>query len=211
MSRWAVRPNVRECSRDGKCEVHDLCIGCIEPLPITINHSRESSNMDHESKIAYLKAISDEANTVARVICAQMGVSEAEFARAKAARAKAAETASAPRPGQFNLRQFSSAGATAIMAANASGKFLPVAGRDDFSDDRSNADDDETSESHRVGFAADLLNCEVSGESGSGCVHGDCDHVGRAVDCLTGFMRDEAARKRNLADAGKSHSVRFVA
>lgn len=82
----------------------------------------------------------------------------------------------------------------------------------DFSDDRVNTDaDGETSESHRVGYASDLLNCAVSGEAGPGCSHGDIDHVQRAVDCLQGHMADEAQRKKNLADAGRMHSVRFTA
>lgn len=162
----------------------------------------------NETKIAKLRALTADIEQRHAAIHNRLGVSEDEFARAKAARAKP----SAPISGKskdFNLMgQFSSDGARAIVAANAGGKFLPIASRDDFSDDRSNADDGETSESHRVGYASDLLNCQVAGNVD--CVHGDVDHVAKAVDCLTGYMADDAMRKRNLADAGRAHTVRFA-
>jgi hypothetical protein len=80
--------------------------------------------------------------------------------------------------------------------------------RDDFSDD--SADDDDTSEHSNLGMAADLINCEISGDSGPGCGH-NCDHVQRATECLQNYARDEAMRKRNLDDASKTtHSIRFA-
>jgi hypothetical protein len=166
---------------------------------------------DHERKIALLRADADKADAVVTAICTRLGVSEDEYAVARTARARPAAPVSV-RSKDFNLGQFSSAGATAILAANATGKFLPDAGRDDFSDDRSNSprdDSGETSESHRVGYASDLLNCAVSGEAGAGCTHGDIDHVAKAAECLRGAMDDDAMRKRNLADAGRAHTVRF--
>jgi hypothetical protein len=87
---------------------------------------------------------------------------------------------------------------------------FPNAGRDDFADNRVNTDDDETFESHRVGYASDLLNCQVSGEAGPGCSHGDIDHIKKAAECLRGAMDDEAQRKKNLADAARMHSVKFA-
>ena len=88
-------------------------------------------------------------------------------------------------------------------------KLFPDAGRDDFSDDRSNAADDDTSEHSNLGMAADLINCDISGESGPGCGHNNCDHVARATECLQNYARDEAMRKKNRDEAGQ-HSVRFA-
>lgn len=144
------------------------------------------------------------------------------------------------KPGGFDLKgQFTTATVTAVMAAAAEvrpkpqraptkvlGQFdprpvfanasvnalFPDAGRDDVSDDRSNSPraDDDTTEHSNLGMAADLINCEISGESGPGCGHNGVDHVARAIDCLTNYARDDAMRKRNLADAGRAHSVRFA-
>lgn len=160
-----------------------------------------------------------------------------EFVKANLLKANPTEPVSVSAGGFDLAGQFTSATVAAVMARNAevrpepprtptkvSGQFdprqfgpvsvhslFPDAGRGDFSDDRSNAaDDGETSDSHRVGYASDLLNCEVSGESGPGCVHGDVDHVARAIDCLTNFAKDDAMRKKHLADAGRAHTVRFA-
>ena len=90
---------------------------------------------------------------------------------------------------------------------------FPDAGRDDFSDDRSNSprdDFDEPNEHSNLGMAADLINCEISGESGPGCGHKG-DHVARAIDCLQNYARDETARKQHRDDAGRmAVSVRFA-
>ena len=89
---------------------------------------------------------------------------------------------------------------------------FPDAGRDDFSDDRSNSprdDFDEPNEHSNLGMAADLINCEISGESGPGCGHNGVDHVARAIDCLQNYSRDQAMRDKHRADAGQ-HSVRFA-
>jgi hypothetical protein len=90
---------------------------------------------------------------------------------------------------------------------------FPDAGRSDFSDDRSNSprdDFDEPNEHSNLGMAADLINCEISGESGPGCGH-NCDHVARATECLQNYARDEAMRARNLDAARTGDMVRFVA
>lgn len=126
----------------------------------------------------------------------------------------------------FNLEQFTP-GAIAAMKANPAamkaihaathgGKLFPSRPGSESAD----ADDDsDTSEHSDLGMAADLINCEVSGESGPGCGH-NCDHVARATECLQNYSRDEAMRKRNRDDAGKkqthssflakSASVRFA-
>jgi hypothetical protein len=199
--RWAVVNNVRECTRDGKCSTNSVCVGCIQPLLIS-----KESDVDIERNIAYLKADADKANAVVRAICAQTGVSPAEFAVAKAARTKAAERTSAPGTGQFNLKgQFSAETVKAVQARSKvlkNGDILTVAGASD--------DDDET-DSSSVGMAADFLNCELSGEAGAGCVHGDCDHVAKATECLNNFANDEAGRAKRRADAGRRvASVRFA-
>lgn len=96
---------------------------------------------------------------------------------------------------------------------NASVNALFADARTDFSDGRSNGatdGDDDTSEHSNLGMAADLINCEISGESGPGCGHNGVDHVGRAIDCLTNYAKEEAARKQRLASVGQQHSVRFA-
>ena len=88
----------------------------------------------------------------------------------------------------------------------------PDSGRDDFSDDRSNSprdDFDEPNEHSDLGMACDLLNCEISGDSGPGCGH-DCDHVARATECLQNYARDEAMRNKHRDMAEKSTMVRFA-
>ena len=81
----------------------------------------------------------------------------------------------------FNLEQFTP-GAIAAMKANPAamkaihaathgGKLFPSLPGSESAD----ADDDsDTSEHSDLGMAADLINCEVSGESGPGCGH-NCD------------------------------------
>jgi hypothetical protein len=205
--RWAVVPHVRECSRDGKCEVHALCIGCAEPLPISINHSRESSNMDdHERKIAYLKADIDKADAVVRAICAQTGVSEAEFAVAKAARAKAAETASAPKPGQFNPQLFASPEVHA--------KFLP---HDDaaFDDDDGipSADDADSAWGH----AKKAMNhieqcCDANSElCDRAPADGSPDHLVLAAKHIQEAMqmRERGGRRDLISENSHHNRVRF--
>ena len=160
--------------------------------------------MDIERNIAYLRADADKANAVVTAICDRLGVGEAEFAAAKAARQKA-ERGNAPRPRQFNIGQFSSAGATAIMAANAERKFLP-----DFDAQADDGTSDE-SEHSNLGMAADLINCEISGESGPGCGHHNCDHVARAIDYLQNYSKDQAMRDKHRDEAGRmSVGVRFA-
>ena len=118
--------------------------------------------MNHlEAKIAYLKADNDKANAVVRAICTRLGVSEDEFAVAKAARAKPAAPVSV-RSKEFNLAQFSSAGATAIMAANAKSKFLPDRNDADFEDGSADgipADDDDSTWAHTKRAANHLEMC----------------------------------------------------
>ena len=83
--------------------------------------------------------------------------------------------------------------------------------RDDFSDDRSNAADDDDTGSTSLGVAADLLNCRLAGEEGtSSCVHEGGDHVDMARQCLERYAKEEAARKQRLASVGQQHSVRFA-
>jgi hypothetical protein len=104
--------------------------------------------------------------------------------------------------GAFDPRRF---GPVAVHA------LFPDAGRDDFSDGRSNGatdGDDDTTEHSNLGMACDLLNCEISGESGPGCGH-NCDHIARATECLQNYAKDQAMRDKNRADAGH-HSVRFA-
>ena len=91
---------------------------------------------------------------------------------------------------------------------------FPDAGRDDFSDDRSNSPrddfDDEPNEHSNLGMAADLINCEISGESGPGCGHNGVDHVARAIDCLQNYHREDMNRRANLDDAKTGRMVRFA-
>lgn len=111
---------------------------------------------------------------------------------------------------QFDLAgQFTASTVAAVMAANANAKvkFLTV-GKP--SDDDGTSDDAEHSS---VGLAADYLNCEISGEAGAGCVHGDVDHIAKAAECLNNYAQDEAARRghRDLVSQNSHHqSVRFA-
>jgi hypothetical protein len=162
-----------------------------------------------------------------------------DYLKANLLKAKGAEQVSAStKPGGFDLRgQFTTATTEAVMAAAAEvrpqpprtspkvmgafdprfghpvsvHKLFPNAGRDDnFSDDRSNSPrDDDATEHSNLGMAADLINCEISGESGPGCGH-NCDHVARATECLQNYSRDQAMRDKNRADAGNAHQVRFA-
>ncbi len=76
--------------------------------------------------------------------------------------------------------------------------------------DSTNRDTDDTSEHSNLGMACDLINCEISGESGPGCGH-NCDHVARATECLQNYARDEAMRNKHRDDAGQPQvSVRFA-
>jgi hypothetical protein len=86
---------------------------------------------------------------------------------------------------------------------------FPAAPRDDFSDDRSNIEDDATEHSN-LGMAHDLLSCELAGESGPNCGHNGVDHIQASIDCLGNYQRDQAMRDRNRADAARMHSVRFA-
>lgn len=162
-----------------------------------------------------------------------------EFLKADLLKAKGAERVSVSTkiPGGFDLSgQFTTATVTAVMAAAAEvwpqpprtptkvlgafdrrfghpvaiHKLFPDAGRDDFSDDSTYRDTDDASEHSNLGMAADLINCEISGESGPGCGH-HCDHVARATECLQNYARDEAALNKHRDDAGRmAVSVRFA-
>jgi hypothetical protein len=140
-------------------------------------------------------------------------------------------------PGGFDLHgQFTAATAVAVMAAAvevrpqpraptkvlgafdprfghpvAVHRLFPDAGREDFSDDRSNSDETET-DSSSLGVAHDLIGCVIAGEDGtSQCNHSGVDHVATAQRCLENYSREEAARKQRLHDVSQPHvGVRFA-
>ena len=218
LSRETVVCGVKSCSLEGKCTESCICIGCAEPIPIFpisthIKEMRMTSDEEiksNDKKIKSLRAIlATEPVSISTKTPGGFDL-RGQFTTATVTAVMAnAEKAKADRPqprtptkvsGQFDPRQF---GPVAVHA------LFPDAGREDFSDDRGNAGDDDTSEHSNLGMAADLINCEISGESGPGCGH-SCDHVARATECLQNYARDEAMRKKNRDEAGKTHSVRFV-
>ena len=205
MSR--VRCGDKTCDRTGACTVHCTCVDCIA-IPIPIGGRK----MTTQEEIDYLKALKTKGAEPMSISTKTPGGFDlrGQFTAATVAAVMARDTEVRPQParaptkvtGQFDAR---------FGHPVAVHKLFPDAGRDDFSDDRSNVADDDTTEHSNLGMAADLINCEISGESGPGCGHNGVDHVARAIDCLTNYARDDAVRKKNLADAGRMHSIRFVA
>jgi hypothetical protein len=102
----------------------------------------------------------------------------------------------------FNPQLFTS---TAVHA-----KFLPDAGRQDFSDD--SVDDDDETGSTSLGVAHDLIGCVLAGEDNTGsCNHSGVDHVDMARQCLERYAKEESARAKRRASVGQNVvGIRFA-
>jgi hypothetical protein len=56
MSRETVVCGVQSCTREGKCTESCICIGCAEPIPISIQSNSQETRMTTEQNIASLRA-----------------------------------------------------------------------------------------------------------------------------------------------------------
>lgn len=172
----------------------------------------------NETKIAKLRALTADIEQRHAAIHNRLGVSEAEFAGAKAARAKPAVPGSL-RSEAFNPRQFSSASVTAIMAANATGKFLflPDANDADYSDGTADgipADDDNSTWAHCKRAANHLEQC-IDADSelcDRAPMDGSPDHLALAAKHIQEAMEMRArGGHRDLISENSHHQrVRFA-
>lgn len=96
-----------------------------------------------------------------------------------------------------------------VFTNKAVNALFPSRGADDFSDDRTSADDETGSTS--LGVAHDLIGCVIAGEDGTqSCVH-EGDHIALAKQCLENYSREEAARKQRRESVGQPVvGVRFA-
>jgi hypothetical protein len=224
MSRQTVVCGVKSCDRNGQCTESCVCIGCIQPIPIfpSINtasarNDNKEKGMTTEQKIAYLTDLRNKDRDAEPIpgktrvnlekpfdLAGQFTSSTVAAVMARNAEVRP-ESPRTPTKvlGAFNPRLF---GPVAVHA------LFPSRGADDFSDDRSNADDDDDIGSASLGVAADLLNCRIAGHEGtSECVHKGGDHVDLARQCLERYSREEAARKQRRASVGQNVvGIRFA-